>query len=97
MADPNPIVVANKLLAGLGLGLVATGVAGAFLHWNAGLVATFVFLGVGCVVISVFEPRMEGKFHLSPTSIDLNLVQKAVSAAENQLREGSLRNLEEVL
>ena len=88
---------ANRLLVCVGVGLVLAAVAGGFLKWNAGLVATLAFLGVGSVVISVFEPRMEGSVHLSPTSIDLTLVQRSVADAETQLQAGNLRSLDEVV
>lgn len=83
-------------MAAVGLVLIAAAIACAFVV-NPEIAGTFAFLGFAAVVMSVFEPRMVGKFHLSPTSIDVTLVQRSVSDAESQLRDGSLRSLDEVI
>lgn len=65
------------------------------MHENAPLCGTFLFLGVASLVVSVFEPRMEGEQQLSPTvvKININRVQQGAQLVE----DGDVISIDEVV
>lgn len=85
---------ANRLLLGVGLLLVAVGVLRTFIGPQSDIqVGGVLFLGVALVVLSVFEPRMEGDTQLSPHSLKFRLkdrLKQAAGGADTELAEGEV-------
>ena len=88
----------NRLLATIGVILIAIAACGLFLNENQPLSGTFLFFGVVTIILSVFEPRMEGEQTVTPTRLGLNLskIEKSISQTETQRQVGNLIPLDDV-
>jgi hypothetical protein len=87
----------NWYLAAVGAVLIAIAACGLFLQDNAALCGTFVFLGTATTVLAVIEERAEGDFLLSATGLKMKLIRRKTTAADSELKSGTVVPVDEVI
>lgn len=99
MTDSMP----NPLLAIVGSLMLVVAAVGLFVAASPTLSGSFLFLGTASLVVSVFEPRMEGPQRIGPTRLDLTLgklerkAKKSARAADRQLQGGTVTPVDEAV
>jgi len=88
-------------LAAAGSVLVAVAITGFLLNRNTVLVGSFLFLGVLLIIVSVFEPRMEGQQEFGPAGAKIKLampreVRADIKKAEVDLATGRATSIEDL-
>jgi hypothetical protein len=90
-----PDVAVNRLLAVVGVALLAVAAVGLILERSAALVGGFLVVGGALTLASAFVSRLEGAQELGLTGAKFNIAV-AAEVGEAEVKTGQLLSLEEL-